>query len=544
MVPGTRTSATARPRVSVVVSVRNASGLIVQQLDALGPQIVTMDAELIVVDDCSSDGTADEVDSWLRDASLPHAQLLRRDRRGGTNASRNDGLMAASSDVVAFCDGDDTVSENWLGNLVTAVAAGRIVGGELLENKPDGQVVTWPSDPVSHGWRYAYGGNLAARRADLIKIGGFDESIRAGGSEVEMAIRGQASGVLEVVSAPDARISYRRAQSPMGIFLTQFRKERGRSYLSIIHKSLGIEGRDLRSYLGLGVGIARGVMSSDPDSRRARRLARLLGRLIGWTWWLPCNRIGNLLHIREFRPQLLSTRHQWNTQPVTGSRTRATPRLRSAVKSLTQASLLRIVGVRLRTLRPRRLPGKATVWLAWRAWGNRRVSATPDFIHTANRVLLSEAPTHVLECGSGLTTIFAAFLGQKNGFDVYALENDERWRRRIQESVQLATLHLPDTSIIRYENFDWYDVAALELPSFQVVICDGPRGSTRGGRYGLAPVLGSRISGATVILDDSCREGERNALDRWTNEHSAMVSWNTDAERGMAIVRFPRGSPQ
>jgi hypothetical protein len=45
-------------------------------------------------------------------------------------------------------------------------------------------------------------------------------------------------------------------------------------------------------------------------------------------------------------------------------------------------------------------------------------------------------------------------------------------------------------------------------------VCDGPKGTTRGGRYGLAPVMKDRLApGCIVLLDDTSREAERAIIE-------------------------------
>ena len=64
---------------------------------------------MIVVDDASEDGEA------LRaEAEAAGARYLRRDRRGGAGAARNDGLAAASHDLVACIDSDCVPRPGWL----------------------------------------------------------------------------------------------------------------------------------------------------------------------------------------------------------------------------------------------------------------------------------------------------------------------------------------------------------------------------------------------------------------------------------------------
>ncbi len=48
------------------------------------------------------------------------------------------------------------------------------------------------------------------------------------------------------------------------------------------------------------------------------------------------------------------------------------------------------------------------------------------------------------------------------------------------------------------------------------MVCDGPPETTRGGRYGLVPVMLEKLrADCTILLDDGAREGERETAERW-----------------------------
>ena len=59
---------------------------------------------------------------------------------------------------------------------------------------------------------------------------------------------------------------------------------------------------------------------------------------------------------------------------------------------------------------------------------------------------------------------------------------------------------------------------------FGLVICDGPPGNTIGGRYGLIPVMRTRLSkGTLILLDDASRPDEQNIAERWRQELNAIA---------------------
>lgn len=64
--------------------------------------------EVIVVDDCSTDGTADIA------AQLPGVTVIRHTQPVGAQAARNTGILAATNEWIAFNDSDDTWFENKL----------------------------------------------------------------------------------------------------------------------------------------------------------------------------------------------------------------------------------------------------------------------------------------------------------------------------------------------------------------------------------------------------------------------------------------------
>ena len=87
--------------VSVIIATYNRGPRIAETLDSVFAQTVPP-TEVIVVDDCSPDGTGD----WVK-VNYPAVRVVRPERNGGTSAARNLGAHAATGDVLVFLDHDD-----------------------------------------------------------------------------------------------------------------------------------------------------------------------------------------------------------------------------------------------------------------------------------------------------------------------------------------------------------------------------------------------------------------------------------------------------
>jgi len=94
--------------ISVIVPAFNAEKTIAACLTSLLNQTVAQqDYEIIVVDDGSTDATADIVRKYSQ------VRLLSQENQGPA-AARNNGVRQAQGDIILFTDADCTVSDNWI----------------------------------------------------------------------------------------------------------------------------------------------------------------------------------------------------------------------------------------------------------------------------------------------------------------------------------------------------------------------------------------------------------------------------------------------
>ena len=122
------------------------------------------------------------------------------------------------------------------------------------------------------------------------------------------------------------------------------------------------------------------------------------------------------------------------------------------------------------------------------------------------------------------------------------LEQHREWFEYMQSTLDhLGYDHVELTyaPLSDYGDYDWYTPPeTLDVSGIELVICDGPPGSIKGGRYGLMPVMGERLAEhCTILLDDTHRRAEKNIIDTWRH-HRALTSHRIGRFGTYAEVNF------
>ena len=165
--------------VSVVMPVHNRAATIGA---AIGSVLAQRHArfELLVVDDGSTDGTADAVAPFLAD---PRVRLIRA-AHGGVSAARNAGLAAATGEIIAYLDSDNRWKPWFLELMAAFMAAdGLDTAYCAIELRDDlGQLTGYRGDDFD--WdacleqNYVDLNAFCHRRALVADLGGFDPHLR------------------------------------------------------------------------------------------------------------------------------------------------------------------------------------------------------------------------------------------------------------------------------------------------------------------------------------------------------------------------------
>jgi glycosyltransferase involved in cell wall biosynthesis len=104
--------------VSVIVPTYNRAELIFHTIDSINRQTYAS-IEIVVVDDGSTDNTAEVIESLSR-TSTKHIVYYQK-LNGGCASARNKGLELANGELIAFLDSDDTWEANAVESMVAAL---------------------------------------------------------------------------------------------------------------------------------------------------------------------------------------------------------------------------------------------------------------------------------------------------------------------------------------------------------------------------------------------------------------------------------------
>jgi hypothetical protein len=122
---------------------------------------------------------------------------------------------------------------------------------------------------------------------------------------------------------------------------------------------------------------------------------------------------------------------------------------------------------------------------------------------------------HILECGSGLSTLVMGIALAGTEHCVYALEHDLAWLRttaRWLEQYEIGNVTLIYAPIMPTETGDWYGVEPSDLPDqFDGVLIDGPKRDI-GRREVLFDRLGPQMEMASTWIVDDCADPSLEAM--------------------------------
>ena len=190
------------PFVSVVIPAYNEENYLPSCLASIRDQDYAGEYEVIVVDNASTDNTAQIAHDW-------GAKVVCESKQSPACA-RQKGAEAATGRIVAFIDADTQAPAHWLSTIVwrflglpemVAVSGPYAYGDAGKFARITSYVGNFLSIIIDQLFRKVFdkggaiwGCNFAVRRSALMQVGGFDTSIKFYGEEYELSLRLKKAG--------------------------------------------------------------------------------------------------------------------------------------------------------------------------------------------------------------------------------------------------------------------------------------------------------------------------------------------------------------
>lgn len=107
-------------KFSIIIPEYNSGKKILSAIKSLERQSFN-DFEVIIVDDCSTDNSYDEIAEYFNESNL-NVKLIRAEKNSGPGVVRNIGIQNATGTYICFMDADDYITEDYFESLNAAIS--------------------------------------------------------------------------------------------------------------------------------------------------------------------------------------------------------------------------------------------------------------------------------------------------------------------------------------------------------------------------------------------------------------------------------------
>ncbi|HHV93739.1 MAG TPA: glycosyltransferase [Firmicutes bacterium] len=221
-----------KPRASVIIPTFNRREILRKALLALAKSTVSFDEfEVVVVDDGSTDGTKEMIDSL----ELPYHLVYERQERKGPASARNLAINLAKGEIMIFIDSDILVVPEFIGAHLAAhkepnvIAVGPVVHTDNLDNP-----YSTPFKLTDISRAFFATGNASVAKRHLLDAGLFDEAFNQyGWEDLELGHRLRKLG-LRKVTVPQAVGYHYKERLQVASLPKHRRRERERGRMAVV----------------------------------------------------------------------------------------------------------------------------------------------------------------------------------------------------------------------------------------------------------------------------------------------------------------------
>lgn len=226
------------PKVSIIIPIKDHADLLKAAIDSIFAKTTYKNFEIIILNNNSE---REETFSYLKKVEEEHDNVIVKDAAFEFNWSRlnNYGMKFATGDVYVCLNNDvEVIEPEWLTRLVEKAIRKDVgvVGGLLLYEdntiqhagvvigmggwadhvfkgmKPQHYGSPFVSPMVTRNVSAVTGACLAVSKATIEKIGGFDEKFIVCGSDIELALRANQHGLVNIYD-PNVRLYHYESKS-------------------------------------------------------------------------------------------------------------------------------------------------------------------------------------------------------------------------------------------------------------------------------------------------------------------------------------------
>lgn len=175
---------------------------------------------------------------------------------------------------------------------------------------------------------------------------------------------------------------------------------------------------------------------------------------------------------------------------------------------------------------------------------------SPDTARVLHGLIRTYRPRHVLECGSGASTIMLGHLMMAGVIDrVTSLEHEpiylELTRQRLRTAglldvVDLRFAPLTDRTV-GAKTARWYDVDLSSIDPVDLAIVDGPPSKAAAqARYPAVPILAPLMNpGCLIVVDDYERKDEIDMVGAWRTDFPVeLIHLDHTVEKALAVLEY------
>lgn len=182
--------------ISIIVPTFNRKAMLQRLLASFSRLRCKTPLEIIIVDDCSNDGTREMVEDWQKTAGCERVIYHRLSRQFGPARARNAGIRLSTGNIIAFTDSDCSVNPLWPDHLHRKLTSSTVyagVGGSVLPARDDiwslYNTVYRILEPPAH-LNALIGANCMFWKQPVVDAGMFDEYfIHPGGEEIALCMK-------------------------------------------------------------------------------------------------------------------------------------------------------------------------------------------------------------------------------------------------------------------------------------------------------------------------------------------------------------------